>query len=157
MNARAMNAAGLLQKPTVTSGAIVALRTTLAQFRVRTLPPAATWPAGCREHASAAKHDDATRTLFFYTWRPRGRPQARSGEQYATFMKGKDKWGFNVARVTAMHICRLLRVLERLFAPGARLYAPNTRKCADAAGRRLDCEWTLGAFVSEHAALKASA
>ena len=97
------------------------------------------------------------RANCFDTWRPRARPQARSGEQYATFMKGKDKWGFNVARVTAMHICRLLRVLERLFAPGARLYAPNTRKCADAAGRRLDCEWTLGAFVSEHAALKASA
>lgn len=42
-----------------------------------------------------------------------------------------------------MHLCRLSLVLERIFDPAARLYAPDVKKSD------LHCEWALGAFLGE--------
>ena len=49
----------------------------------------------------------------------------------------------HLARVGAMHMCRLAHILERLFAADARLYAPPGLSIS---GDRLDCEWTVEAF-----------
>ena len=68
---------------------------------------------------------------------------AAEGEEVAAFLEARKHYKYNVARVTAMHLCRLAHVLERLFEPQARLFAPDP-KMYD-----LHCEWPLGAFMEE--------
>jgi hypothetical protein len=67
-----------------------------------------------------------------------------SGDAYATFLEERKHFKYNVARVTAMHLYRLALVLELLFEPDARLFAPDARRKGV-----LHCEWALGAFCDE--------
>lgn len=70
-----------------------------------------------------------------------GRFKRKEGDAYAAFLKERSYVKWNLARVATMHMCRLAHVLERLFAPTARLYAPKVPK------ESVMCEWTLGAFI----------
>ncbi len=63
------------------------------------------------------------------------------GEACAAFLAARAHYKYNVARVTAMHLCRLAHALEQLFAPEARLYAADPKRAP------LHCEWALGAFM----------
>ena len=68
---------------------------------------------------------------------------AGEGEAYAAFLAQRAHCKYHVARVTAMHLCRLAHVLAVLFDPTAQLYAPDPARC------EAHCEWTRGAFVEE--------
>lgn len=70
------------------------------------------------------------------------------GDGYVRFIEKRKHYKYNVARVTAMHVCRLAHVLDALFAPEARLYAPDARASP------MHCEWALGAFVDECARIR---
>ena len=65
------------------------------------------------------------------------------GDAYSAFLAKRSHYKYNVARVTAMHLCRLAMVLEHLFAGDAMLYAPDPKRSD------LHCEWALGAFLGE--------
>ena len=57
--------------------------------------------------------------------------------------------GYPLERITAMHTFRLCTILEQLSEADAQLFFA---KCGeDAGGGKLECEWTLGAFVEEAA------
>ena len=58
---------------------------------------------------------------------------------------------YPLARISAMHTYRLATVLELMFEPEAKLFF--ARNALDANGQPIDCEWTVGAFVREAAAL----
>ena len=114
----AASAAGFAEKPIRAAEAVAALGTALAQFR-----------AG-----------------------------DESVEPYGSFVRGEHRlhptvhaWyasqpPAHLARVGAMHICRLMLVLTHLFEPDTALYAPPG---VEPSGLRLDCEWTLECFRRE--------
>jgi hypothetical protein len=52
---------------------------------------------------------------------------------------------YPLERITAMHTFRLKTVLERMFDPDAQLFFAKDGK--DAAGNKIDAEWTVGAFM----------
>ena len=66
------------------------------------------------------------------------------GAAYENYLAARRLYKYNVARVTAMHLCRLAHVLEKLFEADARLYAPQS-----GSNRAIQCEWSVGAFVEE--------
>ena len=78
--------------------------------------------------------------------------RAGTGEAFEEFLAKRKHYKYNVARVTAMHLCRLALVLEELCAPQMLLYAPDPRKHSD-----LHCEWALGAFITDASGRRLSA
>jgi hypothetical protein len=65
----------------------------------------------------------------------------------------KEGSSYPLARIAAMHTFRLATVLEALFTPDAMMYF--ARDGVDVAGQKIDCEWTVGAFMAEAKALRA--
>jgi hypothetical protein len=113
MNHVAATAAGFAEVPITASAAVMRLRAALAQFRQGSGEPF--------QGFVDARHSVHPTVLAWYSSQP----------------------PTHLARVGAMHICRLMHVLEQLFEPEARLFAPPG--LLD--GERLDCEWTLQAFA----------
>lgn len=118
----AASAAGFAERPITAGEAVVELRAALAQFRAGRGEPYESFVAG--RHAM-----HPTVLAWYSTSQPH-----------------------HLARVGAMHLCRLAHVLERLFEPSARLYAPAG---VSGGGERLDCEWTVECFVRELRELQA--
>lgn len=73
----------------------------------------------------------------------------RSGPLYEKMMAtGTPGSPYPLARITAMHTYRLATVLQHMFSPTAQLYF--ARNGIDSVtGESIECEWTLGAFMSE--------
>jgi hypothetical protein len=113
MNHVAATAAGFAERPVTAAEAISLLRVALAQFKAGSGEPYQGFVDG--------RHSVHPTVLAWYSSMP----------------------PTHLARVGAMHICRLTHVLEQLFDPGARFFAPPG---TDTAGARLDCEWTLEAY-----------
>jgi len=126
MNEVACKAAGLSETPIVAAEAVVVLREALALFR---RPEAET---GVSASAVGGHAEHSARAAAV-----------------AAFLDARRHYKYNVARVTAMHLCRLAIVLEHLFAGGAQLFAPDPK------GSAAHCEWALGAFEDEAARIKA--
>ncbi|KAK3247909.1 hypothetical protein CYMTET_42609 [Cymbomonas tetramitiformis] len=116
MNHVAATAAGFAETPITAEEAVFRLRKALAQFKGDEGEPYQGFVNG--------KHSVHPTVLAWYSSQPPS----------------------HLARVGAMHICRLAHVLEQLFHPKARLFAPAG---TDVTGARLDCEWTLEAYARE--------
>lgn len=74
---------------------------------------------------------------------------AGTGDAFHTYLDERKHYKYNVARVTAMHLSRLAHVLEAIFEPDARVYAPGRSD--------VHCEWAVGAFVDEVGRVSAEA
>ena len=120
MNHVAASAAGFAEAPIRASEASARLAAALAQFRAGSGEPFESFVNG--------GHSMHPTVLAWYSSQP----------------------PHHLARVGAMHICRLMLVIDALFEPEATLFAPAG---TDATGVRLDCEWTLEAFAREVADL----
>jgi hypothetical protein len=124
MNHVAATAAGFAEIPITAAGAIKRLRAALTQFKRGVGEPFQGFVDG--------KHAVHPTVYAWYCSMP----------------------PHHLARVGAMHICRLAHVLEKLFEPEARLFAPPA---TNVSGGRLDCEWTLEAYACQVKALKSQA
>lgn len=120
----AATAAGFAEAPVTAAEAVRRLAAALEQFRVGAEEPFESFVAG--------RHSVHPTVSAWYSSQP----------------------PHHLARVGAMHICRLKLVLSLLFDPDASLFAPPA---TDSNGARLDCEWTLQLFAKEAQALAAAA
>lgn len=111
----AATASGFAETPITAAEAIERLRTSVAQYKVgnQEQEPYGSFVTG--------KHSVHPTVAAWYTTQPPN----------------------HLARVGAMHMCRLAHILELMFDPDARLYAPPG---LNSSGERLDCEWTVEAF-----------
>ena len=69
----------------------------------------------------------------------------RTGELYEKMMATRSPDSiYPMARIVAMHTCRLLLILENMFAADAQLYF--AKHGVDEDGKEIECEWTVGAM-----------
>ena len=121
MNHVAASAAGFAETPIQASEAICRLDAALDQFRAAVDFEGAAEP--CKSFVGGRHSMHPTVSAWYSSQSPH-----------------------HLARVGALHICRLRHALCHLFEPGAMLFAPPA---TESSGDHLDCEWTLQCFALE--------